>query len=57
MGNMIGIRTELVARFKREIKDKTYKVKSEEIAQKMAQALKEEEKFVSASTPQKNRWV
>ncbi len=57
MGDMIGIRADLVARFKREIKNKTYKVKSEEIAQKMAQALKEEEKFASATSPQKNRWL
>ncbi|MBI4667257.1 MAG: flagellar biosynthesis anti-sigma factor FlgM [Nitrospinae bacterium] len=42
MAEITGVRSELVARFKREIKEKTYKVKSEEIADKIAQRLKED---------------
>lgn len=50
-----GTRTDLVERFKREIKDKTYKVKSGEIADKIAQKLKEDETIPSPA--KRNRWT
>jgi len=43
MSDITGVRSELIARFKREIKEKTYKVKSQEIADKITQKLKEDE--------------
>jgi len=56
MSGISGVRAELVARFKREIEEKTYRVKSEEIAGKMAQKLKEDETFVEG-VHRKNRWT
>ncbi|MBF0170368.1 MAG: flagellar biosynthesis anti-sigma factor FlgM [Nitrospinae bacterium] len=52
-----GVRADLVAKFKREIADKTYKVKSEEIAGKIAQKLREEESAVIDGLTRKNRWT
>lgn len=46
MGEVNGIRADLVARFKKEIQENRYKVKSEELADKIAQKLKEDETFV-----------
>ncbi len=47
MSEVNGVRADLIARFKREIQDKTYKVKSEELADKITQKLREEETFSS----------
>ncbi len=52
-----GIRADLVAKFKREIADKTYRVKSEELAGKIAQKLREEESAVIDGMNRKNRWT
>jgi anti-sigma28 factor (negative regulator of flagellin synthesis) len=52
-----GIRADLVAKFKREIADKTYRVKSEEIAGKIAQKLREEESAVTGGLTRHNRWT
>jgi len=55
MSDVKGIRSDLVARFKKEIENKTYKVKSQEIADKITQKLREEEKIITNSS--KNRWT
>jgi len=47
MSEVNGVRADLIARFKREIQDKTYKVKSEELADKITQKLREEETFAA----------
>lgn len=55
MSALSETRTDLIERFKREIREKTYKVKSEEIADKIAQKLREDE---TVPTPGKrNRWT
>ena len=56
MSSVTGIRADLVARFKRQIEEKTYRVKSEEIAGKMAQKLKEDETYMEG-VPRRNRWT
>ncbi len=55
MGDVTGVRAELVAKFKREVQNKTYRVKSEEIAAKITQKLKEEE--AEPITKTSNRWT
>jgi anti-sigma28 factor (negative regulator of flagellin synthesis) len=55
MSGLIETRSDLVERFKREIKDKTYKIKSEEIADKIAQKLREDE--TAPSSAKHNRWT
>lgn len=55
MGDVTGVRAELVAKFKREVQNKTYRVKSEEIAAKITQKLKEEE--AEPTTKTSNRWT
>lgn len=55
MSDVKGIRADIVARFKREIENKTYKVKSQEIADKITQKLREEEKIVPPSN--RKRWT
>lgn len=52
-----GVRADLVAKFKREIADKTYKVKSEELAGKIAQKLREEESAAIDGLTRRNRWT
>lgn len=55
MNTLTETRSDLIERFKREVKDKTYKVKSAEIADKIAQKLREDE---SVPMPGKhNRWT
>lgn len=56
MSDIAGGRVDLIAKYKREVENKTYKVKSEEIAQKIAQALKEEENIVR-TTKKGARWT
>lgn len=55
MSALIETRTDLIERFKREIKDKTYKIKSEEIADKIAQKLREDEAVPSSA--KRNKWT
>jgi len=55
MANVTGVRAELVAKYRREIQEKTYRVKSGEIADKIAQKLKEDETIVDPS--KSNRWT
>lgn len=55
MSALTGTRADMIERFKREIKDKTYKVKSGEIADKIAQKLKEDETV--PSPVKRNRWT
>lgn len=43
MSEITGVRADVVARFKREIQDKKYKIKSEELADKITQKLREED--------------
>ena len=50
-----GIRADLVARIRRQIADKTYEVKSQEIADKIAQKLGEDEKIILPY--RKTRWT
>lgn len=55
MDSVSNVRSELVAKLKRQIQDKTYKVKSDEIADKIAQKLREDEAAVTLL--KKNRWT
>jgi anti-sigma28 factor (negative regulator of flagellin synthesis) len=55
MNALIETRSDIVERFKREIKDKTYKVKSGEIADKIAQKLREDETVPSPA--KRNKWM
>lgn len=55
MSVLIETRSDLIERFKREIKDKTYKIKSEEIADKIAQKLREDETL--PSSVKRNKWT
>jgi len=55
MEGLSGVRSELIAKLKREVQDRTYKVKSQEIADKITQKLREEEAYTSAL--RKNRWT
>ncbi|MBI5814251.1 MAG: flagellar biosynthesis anti-sigma factor FlgM [Nitrospinae bacterium] len=55
MSDIAGLRADLIAKFRREIQEKTYKVKSGEIAEKIAQKLKENEAFVDSV--KNNRWT
>lgn len=48
MSGVKGVRADVVARFKREIENKTYKVKSQEIADKITQKLREDEKVAAS---------
>ncbi len=56
MSSVGAVREDLVARFKREIEEKTYKIKSSEIADKIAQKLREDESVVEGVN-RKNRWT
>ncbi len=55
MEGLSSVRSELIAKLKREVQDRTYKVKSQEIADKITQKLREEEAYTS--TLRKNRWT
>ena len=55
MGTTMETRADLIERFKREIKEKTYRVKSGEIADKIAQKLREDETV--PGTAKRNRWT
>ncbi len=50
MSEIKSTRADIVAQFKRDIQNKTYKVKSQEIADKITQKMKEDESFI---TPRK----
>jgi anti-sigma28 factor (negative regulator of flagellin synthesis) len=56
MDGVTSTRAELLAKLKREIQDKTYKVKSQEIAEKITQKLREDETSV-VMLRSKNRWT
>ncbi len=55
MSSVTGVRADIVAKYKKALADKSYRVKSEEIADKIAQKLKEEEVFLT-SVSKKSRW-
>ena len=55
MSALTETRADLIERFKREIKDKTYKVKSGELADKITQKLREDETVPSLG--KRNRWT
>jgi anti-sigma28 factor (negative regulator of flagellin synthesis) len=55
MSALTETRLDLIERFKREVKDKTYKVKSGEIADKIAQKLREDENVPVSG--KHNRWT
>jgi len=55
MSDIGSVRSEIVARLKREIQEKTYRVKSTEIADKITQKMRENEKFVAPF--KKNKWT
>ncbi len=50
-----NVRAELIAKLKREVQDKTYKIKSQEIADKITQKLRENETYTISL--RKNRWT
>lgn len=55
MSSVTGVRADIVAKYKKALADKSYRVKSEEIADKIAQKLKEEETFLTPVS-KKARW-
>ncbi|VAX17910.1 hypothetical protein MNBD_NITROSPINAE04-1253 [hydrothermal vent metagenome] len=55
MEGLPSVRSELIAKLKREVQDRTYKVKSQEIADKITQKLREEEAYTGSL--RKNRWT
>jgi anti-sigma28 factor (negative regulator of flagellin synthesis) len=55
MESMGNVRSEFIAKIKREVQERTYKIKSLEIADKITQKLREDETHTAIL--RKNRWT
>ena len=53
MDSVSNVRAEMVARLKEQVRDKTYRIKADEIADKITQKLREEEAQPGQTTGRK----